>query len=420
MSDSQGQTDSKAPIKPGDNPNKLNARPRQGARPRTKNQPAGGSSNSMRLNWIDPLPQVDVIHPLGLEPNPEVIPAGEIDLDFFLPETISTPFVDTIDSIGDRIQMSDEDKEVCKDRLKSLAFFKAARQLYSTMLDHEKAVNQPLKAVYYDETPIPLHMAGALGIIGHMDTKVGKVMIRDPGLLFKRWIAQGLKIENNDRYPGDPSKKIWIDAEGLRHVKRLARERIDYLVKQTYTVTRDDGVEFTVSMPQLTDQALPDYYGFIRNEVPGADDLRHCVAALEMTLRQWRDDTIPHGIPRHDIHQTLDLQEATGNYSLSNMREWFEDFIAGYVTDVKWRLESIFKVGPPPAGTTGYGAQTVEASGNTARWKFPLSDADVNIGYLFSPNKYFNLAPRLVGYSRRDRSSQQAAFAQADGKAFVN
>lgn len=421
MSASQERTNSEGPVRPGDNPNKLNAKPRQGARPKTKNSSNGNSNSSMRLNWIDPLPSVDVIHPLGLEPNPEAIPAGEIDLDFNLPETIATPFADTIQSVGDRIQMSDEDKDICMDRIKSLAFFKAARQLYSTMQDHEKAVNQPLKAVYYDETPIPLHMAGALGIIGHMDTKVGKVLIRNPGVLFKRWIAKGLEIEDDKTFSGDSSRLIWDDAESVQLIQRLAREKIAEIVQQTYQVDPGDGQPYTVSMPQLTDGTdLATYYRWIRNEVPDADDLRHCVTALQMTRRQWKDDTLPNNQPRADLLATLDLEYATGSYEVSAMRDAFEEFIATYVTNVKWRIESIFKVGPPPAGSTGYGAQTVTSGHNTARWTFPLSDADVNIGYLFSPNKYFNLAPRLVGYSRRDRVSQQAAFANADGKAFMN
>lgn len=418
MADNTSQSE-KAPLKPGDNPNKNNALPRKGARPQKKNSP-NGSSQSMRLGWIDPLPQVDVIHPLGLEPNPEAIPAGEVELDFDLPETISRPFCNTVHSIGDRIMLGEDEKEEVADSLLALAYFKAARQLYSTMLDVEKSANQPLKAVYYDETPIPLHMAGALGIIGHMDTKVGQVLVKDAGVLFKRWVSKGLQLRNPATLRGNPSRLVWTDRESFRTVQRLAREEIASLVKQTYTVLVD-GAEITVSMPQLQSQDLDVYFNSINNRVPNADDLRHCVAALQMTYRQFeRDDDIPHNTTRADILDSLRLEDGTIGFPVATLRDLFEDFVATYTTDVKWRIESIFKVGPPPAGSTGYGAQTVESGpGNTARWQFPLSDADVNIGYLFNPSKAFNLHPRLVGYSRRSRETAASQFANQDAKQFA-
>nr|UBK24766.1 capsid protein [Nigrospora sphaerica partitivirus 1] len=407
--------------RPGDNPNKLNAKRRTGARPQTKNS-SGGSSQSMRLGWIDPLPQVDAIYPLGLEPNVEAIPAGEVDLDFELPETIARPFVSVIESVGDRIMLADEEKERCASFLNSLTFFKAARQLYSTMQDHEKSANQPLKAVYYDETPIPVHMAGALGIIGHMQTKIGDVLVRDAGVLFKRWVARGLQLFDPKHLKGDCSKLIWLDRESYRCIQRLAAERIEELVKQTYTVKVND-VDLTVSMPQLTGQEYDTYYSQVNNNVPNADDIRHCVAALQLTYLQYKnDDDIPHSHSRADIISSVGLTLADRFFDIPAMRDGFEEFVSLYITDAKWRIESIFKTGPPPAGTTGYGAQTVYSGGpgNTAKWQFPLSDADVNIGYLFSPSKGFTLNPKLVGYAKRSRDAAAAAFAQQDGKAFVN
>jgi len=405
-------------VQPGMNPNVLNAKARQGARPKVKNS-SSSSSSKMNLGWIDPLPVVNVIHPLGLEPNPEAIPAGEIELDFDLPMTIAEPFAQTINSVGDRIQLVDDDKETLMDQLRSLCFFKAARQLYSTMLDHEKAVNQPLKAVFYDETPVPSHMAGALGIIGHMETKVGTVMIRDAGLLFKRWVAQGLHLSGGREFTNNTHLLVWPDKDSYTMIQRVARDRIAELVKATYTVTVGDD-ELSVSMPQLVDQDLGLYYGQINDQVPDAETLRLLVSALQMTFRQYRDDDeIPNDDGRSDILRALNLRLAPEVYSVSSMREHFENWCSTYITDYKWRIESIFKVGPPPAGTTGYGAQTVSADGNTARWQFPLSDADLNIGYLFSPMRDFKLYPRMVGYSKRSRQAAAASFAAADGRAFT-
>lgn len=420
MSGQQGQTPiTEGPVQPGDNPNKRNAQRRGNVRPKRTNQPAGSNSTStMRLAWIDPLPQVDAIHPLGLEPNVDSIPAGEITLTPSLPSTIAQPFMDTVEATADRLFIDDDQKEEMKQHLHAQSYFKASRQLYSTMQDHEKAANQPLKAIYYDEEPIPLHMAGALGIIGHMDTKVGQVLIRDAGVLFKRWILQGTKIANPDLFHRINSERaIWDDRDSFRAVQRAAREKIADLVRTPYTLTIDN-VDHTVSMPQLQDQDLELYYNQISNVVPNAEDLRLCVSALQATHRQWETgENLPHDNDREDISTALDMDYAGDLAPVRNLRELFEDFTATHVTTVRAKIQSIFKTGPPPAGSNGYGAQTVKSERNQAHWTMPLSDADVNIGFLFSPNQSFTLNPRLVGYSRRLRETASASFAAADGKA---
>lgn len=407
------------PERPGDNPNTRNAQRRMNVRPKRTNQPAGQKDTSvMRLNWIDPLPQVDAIHPLGLEPNVDSIPAGIITLHPTLPSTIAQPFMDVVESTADRLFIDEDQKEQMKQHLHAQSYFKAARQLYSTMQDHEKAANQPLKAVYYDEEPIPLHMAGALGIVGHMDTKVGQVLIQDAGVQFKRWILEGTKIANPDLFNNIESHRaIWDDVESHRAVKRIAKERISELVKTPYTL-EVAGVTHSVCMPPLDEENLPRYHESITNQVPHADELRMCVAAIESTPRQWQSgEALPHNADRTDITTALNLDYAGDLAPVRNLRELFEDFTALHVTTVRAKIQSIFKTGPPPAGSFGYGAQTVTSDRTKAQWTMPLSDADVNIGFLFSPNQSFVLSPRLVGYSRRQRETAMASFAAADGKA---
>jgi len=397
------QPHSEAPVRPGDNPNKLNAK-RRGTRPKTKNSPSG-TNNQMRLNWIDPLPVVDTITPIGIEPNVDAIPAGEIDLDFFLPETISQPFADTVHSVADRLTLDDDQKEEITSHILALGYFKAARQLYSTMLDHEKTACQPLKSVYYDETPIPVHMAGALGIIGHIETKVGQVMIRDAPVLFRRWIVAGLQKVDHFEDLASAENLVWSDSASLECVQRKARETINQLVERTYEVHIGANVA-TVSMPQLTDQDLDVYFGWIHNGVPEADRLRSCVSALQVTRAQWRTgENIPHDSDRDDICQAVGVVYAEDLCPEYVLRELFEDFCATHTTKVRAKLASLLIVGPPPAGSQGYGAQIVSAKGNQARWNMPLSDADVHLGYMFSPNQSFTLNPRLVGYSTRKRDA---------------
>jgi hypothetical protein len=423
------------PLKPGDNPNSRNLHPRKSVRPRTKNS-SSTTNTSMRLNWIDPLPVVDALPPLGLEPNPESFPAGEIDLSFDLPNSIAEPFAELVHSVGDRIQLDDDAKVECADSLRGMSYFKSARQLFSTMLDTEKSLCQPLKSVYYDETPIPSHMAAGIGIIGHIETKVGKVIVRNAPTLFKRWIAKGLQVcPGNDfsapidpdapdepedpEYAPDPSKLVWPDEDGRSLVSRLAREKIASLTDLTYTLQGRDGNQITVSMPRLVNQRLPDYYAQIHDGVPQADVLRRQVALLQLNRSTWQNGTLGHDLSLVDALADIGLVRAHHFYLMPGLREGFEDTMTHYVVGAKNRIEAILKTTVPTAGSSGFGAQLVQSEKNVARWSFPLSDADANIGFLFSPNKYFSLNPRVVAYSKRDKDSANAAFAQKDGKAFV-
>lgn len=405
------------PRKPGDNPNLRNAKKRQGPRPKAKNSP-NASTSSMNVRWIDPLPQVNVIHALGLEPNPCEPTAGEIDLDPSLPETIANPFCSLVESVSVRLTFDQGDIDNATSSLKALGYFKAAKQLYSTMLDHEKSMNQPLKAVYYDETGIPAHMSSALGMIGHMDTKVGKVLIRNASTLFKRWITKGLTIV--DANAGTPApipdifSLVWNDEDGLDLAKRLAREEIARITDLSYPFHN-----INVSIPRLTNQPLQQYHDDIHTAAPRSADLASLVSLLLMDKDDWRIGNMPNG---HDLDTCLGIINLTlsgPDQEPGELRRRFEDFIALYVTRDKWRIESLVKTTPGPSGSTGYGAQTVSSTENTANWQFPISDGDVSLGYLFSPNVHCELRPKLIGYARRSKNAASADFAYQDAKEFA-
>jgi len=427
------QNKPEGPTQPGDNPNKLNAQPRKN-RPRTKNN-APKTQERMALGWIDPLPQVDVAQPLGIEHNPEIFPAGEIELQFPLPTHIAQPFSDLVESLGDRIMLGEDDKSKISQAIQAQSYFKCARQLYSTMMDHEKSFNQPLKAVYYDETPLPQHMASAISIVGHMDTKVGKVIVRNASTLFKRWISYGLQTAPDSEY-AKPGKRrmsdgsvvsnnepiaenlVWPEEDGRLLVNRLARDKINQLTNQRYVV-KVDKTEITVSMPKLVDQPVNEYFQSINDLVPEANQLRDLASLIGIQKDEWKNGIIGNNRNLTTALAHLNLVKAPERYLAPNLRVAFEEWMASYTVEIKARLESIFKTGPPPAGSTGFAAQTVSSNETIAKWQFPLSDADVNIGFLFSPMKHFALAPRIVGYSKRQKESAAAMFASQDGKSFV-
>lgn len=413
--DEQPFTD--GPRRPGDNPNLRNARGRKGPRPRTQNgQPSSGRSN--RLNWVDPLPVVDPAPALGMEPVPADSSAGELDLDFGLPGTIARPFAEVVDTLGDRLNLPDSDKTRVARAVESQSYFKAARQLFSTMLEHEKIACQQLKAVYYDSTPVPAHMAAALSIIGHIDSKLGKVVVRNAPTLFKQWIVKGLQVSQT---PGistaTPAESlVWPDADSYSFVQRKARLEIERLTSTTFEV-QVGGANITVSPPRLVDQTPEEYYNKLPTQMPNYQVVRDLVALLRMDLDTYRRGTI--GITGHTFATCLSrigLVPAGNTFSLDRIRTAFEDWVATYLTRSRHHLEAIFRTAPPPAGASGFGAQLVSSERTAARLAMPLSDSDIAMGFTLSPCREFSFSPSIVAYSRRDRSAMLAQLASADGR----
>jgi len=411
------------PTKPGDNPNKSNAQRRKGARPNVKNQ-TNSSASKMSLAWIDPIPTSDIkLEKLGIEHNVKDFPSGYIELNNLLPVNIADPFCDTVRAIGDRINMADDDKDLVGNNLISLCFFKCARQLYSTMLPTEKSANQTLKSVFYDDTPIPTHMAGAISMIGHLETKVGPVLIRNASTLFKRWISRGLQLSSPDFGTSNQeepqfTRLVWPEQDGLDLVHRLARDKIETLTNQRYTLTigQDD---FTVSMPKLTDQTLVQYYHSINNIVPEHEQLRDLTSLLQINLARWKTKTIGNDRNIDDALNHLNLTYAPDHYLANELRDSYEGWTSAYTTLIRARVDAIFKTGPAPTGSHGFAAQTVSSSDTSAQWQFPLSDSDLALGFTFSPMNSFVLTPKLIGYSKRRADAVASEFALQDGRSMV-
>jgi hypothetical protein len=162
---SEGVTTPKLSQIPGNSPNKMNMNKRKGAKPRTQNQPRG-TKQPMDYSWADPIQGIPPIDPLDLTPSQVNIPAATIELQPDLPSQISAPFSSVFESLGLRTIQSAQSVEDGSTKLESLSYYKSARQLYASMTDTDKSKCQPLKAIFYDTTNIPVHMAAAISMIG--------------------------------------------------------------------------------------------------------------------------------------------------------------------------------------------------------------------------------------------------------------
>jgi len=414
----------KADNRPGSNPNKDNAKPRKGNRPRTKNSPSAKTNTETK--WIDPLPHVNPIS-ADLTPIIESLPSGEFDLDFDLPTRIATPFSEAFANVAPRTIGNNEVVAHTSAKILSLGFYKAAKQLYSTMTDPEKGINQPLKIVYYDGTEVPSHMAAALSMIGHLDTKFGKIYLRNASTLFKRWIVHGLYIDPDGGYEPamlmdlPANTLVWRDHDGLALVHRLALEYVEDLRLNTYDINIA-GTPLRYSIPTLTGvNDLNDYYGHILPDQPFTEELRDLVSLLGITSQAWlRGELIlPHGRDVGQCFARLNLNIAPDSHSQSELRLKFEHVMSSYIVRDSMHVGGLFNLAASPSGNFGYSAQLVNSDGLRAHTTLPISDSDMAYGYTFNPCGHFKFSPKIVAYSQFSQEQSASAIAHKDFKSIA-
>jgi len=416
------------PVQPGDNPNRRNAN-RRTVRPKVRNQVTPISEEGS-LRWVEPLENPVPVNDLVMTFQNISVPAGYIELRSTLPADIAEPFVDTYLAVGKRLGVTKTDTERIGSQLKAQSYYKAARQLYSTMDEHEKVVNQPLKSVFYDSAPIPKHMAAALSMIGHIDTKLGKVNVRNPTLLFKRWIAMGLQADGTVEThmisgpDGEAQTFVWNDPDSLDYIQRVAREKIEVLTDQTFEINDDTGNSHTVSFPKLRSQPLDRYHDMLRPNVPDQADISALISLLQMTSDDWKHQRIKRVANVNDALGKLGLHYPNQDlYGEDALKEAFHNASLVYTTKARPYLEALMYMTTPPQGGTGYAAQLVSETDDksqvSATWQMPISDSDARLGFTFTPCQSFVVSPHILAYSHKSRKHVAAALAHADGKSIV-
>jgi len=401
----------KPKLKPGDNPNKLNAQRRK-IRPKVTNSEKSSSPYELQYAWADPAQGAIPDTEISLEPHLEEFPSGEIELDEDLPATIAKPFCDTFKTLGDRTVLDEARLENCQDSLMALSYYKSAKQLFSTMLDPDKSVCQPLKSVFYDTTPIPEHMGAAISMIGNFDSKVGPIHIKNAPTLFKRWVVSGLHYDPGaPEYEGElPPSLVWRDRDGKKLLDSAAYRYIEEN-RPSWSPTGDYDIQVPLLKPGMD---VTRWIQRIHPDTPNCENLRNVASIIRQPEKHWiRGDPLI-GCEYTQALDSLGLEIATGIYDVGFIRQAFESAMADYYVAAKPHIEALLKTGPSPASNRGYGAQIVKSNGLTARYNMPLSDSDVALGFLFSPCKNFEYSPKIIAYNKRDQSVSKSKFASAD------
>ncbi|BBC77403.1 putative capsid protein [Pythium nunn virus 1] len=402
------------PRRAGDNPNKAFAQRRQGNRPKVKNTPSGPKTTTEAFRWIEPLPEVTPM-PAVLETITESIPAGSIELNFELPSTVASPFTQSVESVLMRTDLPSASIYQARDKLEALSYYKACRQLYSTLSDPQKAALQPLKAIYYDKSHIPNHMSAALSMIGNLESKMGLIEVKHAPVLFKRWLIAGLCIDPDTTYTAAtvaPNSLVFKDVYSKALIDEKANERLKEIHNETFKIkvgTTD--IEVSAPIPPPTDAG----YNSIPDDYPHADEMRDLVSIIQMATRDYvRSQPVPHGRDLDTALSHLGLQVAPAGYSDQDLRTAFEDAIETYLTTEIIHIQTVFHLGEPPATERGFASQLVASDDVTARFGLPLSDADKALGFMFNPRHSFEFNPRFVAYSRRAKRTTASQFASND------
>lgn len=406
---------------PGDNPNKRYAQRRRENRPRSKNSQLVTPPREETLKWVDPLPVVDP-QPIELSSQLESSIAGYVELKHDLPQRIAEPFASLFESVAQRTNIPQDVITVGAASLHSLAYLKAAKQLYSTLSDPDKSGLQPLKPIFYDTAKIPIHMGTALSMIGNFDSKLGQIEVRDGALLFKRWVAEGLKINPDTDYTEgegsvDTAKLVWYDKPSKRYIDRICREFLNDCHQDNFAVEIETGA-IQVSVPLVN--ATIDGYRSVNDAYPRAVAMRQAIAFLLQSERDYINRRpLQFGHTIEEVIDSLLLELAPVEYSDAEMRNAFEDAMKDYITGVSVHIDAILKTGEPTAGSTGHAAQIISSEKNAAKFQLPLSDADRALGYMFNPCNVFEINPRFVAYGRRQTGETAFTFARRDEKSIA-
>jgi hypothetical protein len=399
--------------RPGDNPNKANARRRKFNRPKTQNSTVSRETPGT-LKWVDPTP---VVVPSGivapLDPIPDSIPTGWISLRPDLPSTIARPFVDGLEALHRRTNLNADRAARAGRKLEAMTYYKASRQLFASSSSSDKTKLQPLKSVLYDDHTLPSHLAAGLSIIGNMDTKLGEVRVKYLPLVFKRWLAHGLFIDPDVSVHEPHLNAIWRDATSKHMLDDLCKEHLHSLCDETFIGTIGNR-EFQIRIPIPTFDDTG--YASIPNEHPHAQEIRQLVATVQQTAVDYiAGAQLPHGqqIPLGILGLRLsEIKETT-------LRELFSDAMSSYDTEHRSHIEACFYMSPAPATNTGFPAQLVKSDDVTASFNYPLSDSDRVLGFIFNPLEKLELKPSYSAYSKRRKDDMLSEFAAKDFKPFA-
>jgi len=399
--------ESTSPMTPGDNPNKLAAQRRRNNRPKEGSKPRESVENT-GLRWAEPSEHPRQIN-FNLSELKSADPAIFIELKSNLPRTISESSENVLEQALMRTNLDHVAVENTVTALRSQTYFKAARQLYSTLHSEEKAKGQPLKAVYYDDAALPSTIASGLSMIGHFDSRLGPADIVHAPVLFRNWIEKGIQADPITNENENDEYYVFNDNESHSFVKSKIRAEFSRRHDEPFNLRVGERV-VRVTLPLLGNGEVRDD---IVEDYPDHHELLAMYDVLNCTEQQWANQDIP--INRDAFTTVYRVLNLVYNIKTpQDQRIQFEDFCMRWRTRYKKHIELVFSMSPAPNTSSGYASQIVSSTELNGTTPLPLADSDAALGFVYDPCLSVTVNPKFSLYSTRKRETARADYAAQD------
>lgn len=412
-------------LKPGDNPNKANKHRRK-VRPRVKNHQTSDPLSTLH-KWAEPIECSDAVFEGELKPIQTSFPIATIEIDPCLPYTMASPYHDIYLNSRAFSGRNEQLVEAGANAIESTAFFKCAKQCYCTMDDADKSAVNKLKSVFYEGTELPSHLTAAIGMIGNFDSKLGKVKLQHPVLLFKRWVAAGIvhSPDHSATYKNinydEALTYVWRDKFSIAYIRDVIVKTIN-ANRRTFQVGEGNQAADVTSPEFDTDQPLRWANRLHQNE-PNRQRWQAYARIFAVSDRNWSNPNfvIAHLTPQQTVNalRELDLELAPDGFTDIEMSDEFNDIMRKFQTKYMTSVKQIFNTSPNSASNMGFPAQFVASSGNMAHYKIPLSDADIGLGFMFNPCKSFTISSDIQAVSKDSSGLRRSQFASLDSKSVL-
>lgn len=331
-----------------------------------------------------------------------------------MPDTIAEADNGFVMSVLEQKAPTTPTAQEAKDAVISQCYFRAARQLYSSVTDDERYRCRSLQGIFYDTIPIPSFLNRAMAMIGHFRCEFGEVRIRHAEVLLRRWIAIGLLMAKELPSCEKVSRlmlthAVFRDKSSKLLINSLIEERMKRISKSSFKVKGHAGV-LRVFHPLLA--CNEDGLNRVSENYPYHAEMRRLIMLHRMTHSEWQTVESIDSVPIQIVLDYLGVrlielndEELYRSFTFSLRRYW---------ADYKSLVEEAFDVSEPVATGYGYACQIVSSNDLQATFALPLSDPGISMGFMYNPAVNFEFKPRFCAYSKNTAKEMRAAALQKE------
>jgi len=395
--------------RPGDNPNKRNAKERKNYRPKRVDVPRNTDARPTGFTIADPAPPVSFQHGEIAQVQEEQY-IGYVTLDFACIRRIVDPFVQTASGMANAY--ATPDILVGARALHVATPLAIAKQLYETLDAGSQMALSTLRSISSLRLQIPTTLSVVLAIFGNVETRLGNVGVNNPITTFMRLIAYAYLIDQDiDDVPAVAARvpTLFFDTADLAAVMSPPLQSYVNAFYETIRTVNVAGEDIQVYPrhrgPGEASQPYSDYLDILG--VPA--DIRDVVLRATFIL----DQGVTYALLTHQDSAPLLVAIGYEPFDIRPdvLRDFVSEFSRRYTATYQTMLVRIFLLTETSSSSKGKLASLVQASHHNsdlnARSKVPLSDSDAYLGFMVQPAAEVSFNP-LYHLIARQTSRQES------------